>query len=79
MTNKCFKKCITKPGTSLSNSEHVSLNLLVTVLKRNICIIVHYSAYSNRIKMENGKLTSNGEQNLVFIYILTNLLIILPR
>lgn len=79
MTNKCFKKCITKPGTSLSNSEHVSLNLLVTVLKRNICIIVHYSAYSNRIKMENGKLTLNGEQNLVFIYILTNLLIILPR
>ena len=79
MTNKCFKKCITKPGTSLSNSEHVSLNLLVTDLKRDICIIVHYSANSNKIKMENGKLTLNGEQNLVFIYIITNLLIILPR
>lgn len=38
MTEKCFKKCVSKPGTSLDNSEQVSTKLTVIILntRKNI-------------------------------------------
>lgn len=32
MSDKCFKKCITKPGTSLDNSETVSVDEVLFIL-----------------------------------------------
>lgn len=41
MTEKCFKKCISKPGTELDSSEqvicHVLFNNLITIMLSRFC------------------------------------------
>lgn len=47
MTEKCFKKCINKPGTSLDNSEQVGYFL---TFKNNLIVVVFFfflEMYSN--------------------------------
>lgn len=31
MTEKCFKKCVSKPGTSLDSSEQVSIEAIFEI------------------------------------------------
>lgn len=38
MTDKCFKKCIGKPGSSLDNSEQVSIIMtFITIITIVLC------------------------------------------
>ncbi|XP_054164039.1 mitochondrial import inner membrane translocase subunit Tim13-like [Oppia nitens] len=52
MTEKCFNKCITRPGTSLDNSETKCLNLCVDRFVDAYNLTT--KAYGSRIQREKG-------------------------
>lgn len=52
VTNKCFQKCITKPGTSLDSSETKCLNHCVDRFFDSYNIVT--MSYSMRVQRENG-------------------------
>lgn len=52
ITNKCFNKCISKPGTSLDNSESKCLNFCVDRFFDSYNIVS--TAYGSRIQRESN-------------------------
>ncbi|XP_022295533.1 mitochondrial import inner membrane translocase subunit Tim13-like [Crassostrea virginica] len=54
MTNKCFKKCITKPGTSLSNSEHKCIAMCMDRYIDTQNLVAQ--AFSTRLQQEMSRM-----------------------
>ncbi|XP_076337661.1 mitochondrial import inner membrane translocase subunit Tim13 [Tachypleus tridentatus] len=52
MTEKCFKKCISKPGTSLDNSEQKCIAMCMDRYMDSWNLVSR--TYSNRIQQERG-------------------------
>lgn len=52
ITNKCFQKCITKPGTSLDSSETKCLNFCVDRFFDSYNLVT--AAYTSRVQRESG-------------------------
>ncbi|XP_077539674.1 mitochondrial import inner membrane translocase subunit Tim13-B [Haemaphysalis longicornis] len=54
MTEKCFKKCISKPGTSLDNSEQKCISMCMDRYMDSWNIVSR--SYSSRIARERGQM-----------------------
>lgn len=54
MTEKCFNKCIGKPGTSLSSSEQKCVAMCMDRYIDSLNLVSR--SYSNRIQQEAGRI-----------------------
>ncbi|XP_078699108.1 mitochondrial import inner membrane translocase subunit Tim13-B-like [Branchiostoma floridae x Branchiostoma belcheri] len=54
MSDKCFKKCVTKPGTSLDNSEQKCIAMCMDRYMDAWNIVSR--TYSTRLQRERGKI-----------------------
>lgn len=54
MTEKCFKKCISKPGTSLDNSEQKCISMCMDRYMDSWNIVSR--SYGSRIARERGQM-----------------------
>ncbi|XP_012285694.1 mitochondrial import inner membrane translocase subunit Tim13-B [Orussus abietinus] len=54
MTEKCFKKCILKPGTSLDNSEQKCVAMCMDRYMDAFNLVS--KAYSNRLQRERNRM-----------------------
>ncbi|CAB3374505.1 mitochondrial import inner membrane translocase subunit Tim13 [Cloeon dipterum] len=54
MTEKCFKKCVTKPGTSLDSSEQKCVAMCMDRFMDSFNLVSR--SYSNRLLQERNKM-----------------------
>ncbi|XP_062580442.1 mitochondrial import inner membrane translocase subunit Tim13-like [Saccostrea cucullata] len=54
MSEKCFKKCVTKPGTSLSSSENKCLAMCMDRYIDTQTLVA--KAFSNRLQQEMSRM-----------------------